>query len=392
MKKLLPFLALLLAALLAACSGGGTSASSSASVPPASSAATEGFAEGTVLDMGDGTLLIEDASANEMLFDISGIQPEDGTLAADAAVRIFYTGTLQAGNNVQPVTVSRVVVTSDGQPVILAGTVDDATMNSLTLKTADNKLYVFPIDGVPVAGADGLLAGDSVEVSYTGTLTEDSANVQEVTVNSITVTSEPASSAAQSQAPVVPAQPPAPAPNPNPPEGYVAGSVVDATMNTTAIQSVYGTEYLFDTADITAENADGIIVGDDIAVYYAGTLNDSLGGGSVQPVTVERVVVTGIVAPPAPAPAPASQSAAPAPVADEVKTLEGTVDISDGDGTFMMSDATGVDFRFSLLGAVVHSGDGGIDAGDYVTVYYVGDLYDKPDVQNVSVTEVVVHQ
>lgn len=71
---------------------------------------------------------------------------------------------------------------------ILEGTIEDATMNTLTVQGEDHCKYYFGTDGVNIlTGKTGVVIGNPVTISYRGKL-DSSASVQEVELLSITVT------------------------------------------------------------------------------------------------------------------------------------------------------------------------------------------------------------
>lgn len=56
----------------------------------------------------------------------------------------------------------------------LTGVVDDGTMNTLTVKTADGSLYMFDKSQAEVTtGTTGIVIGNPVSVTYTGELNPD---------------------------------------------------------------------------------------------------------------------------------------------------------------------------------------------------------------------------
>lgn len=70
----------------------------------------------------------------------------------------------------------------------LRGTVKDATMNTLTVQSEDNREYYFGTDGVNIStGKTGIVIGNPVTVSYHGKL-DSNVSVQEVELLSIKVT------------------------------------------------------------------------------------------------------------------------------------------------------------------------------------------------------------
>lgn len=380
MKKWLMILAVLLAAAtLCACGA----QSSSASVTEA-----EAFIEGQIEDATLSSLILVDAASGaKYLFDATdaAVTGADSLQEGDI-VHLFYKGALVDGQSMQPVTVERINVTqssaasapANGIESPVAGSVIDATMNTITITTADGLTLTFGTEDAVVNSEDGIIIGDEVEIYFDGTA-NPAEQVQTVQVGTIDVT-VPVARPAQSGGSTQPVAQPAPAANPNPPVDYISGTVIDASMNTVKIESIYGNQYQFATGDVSVEGG-SLSNGETVAVYFSGTLDASNTGA--QPVTVTRIAIVGG------APSQGTNTVGNTPQGD-VKVIEGTVDVVDT-GSIMMSDATGVDYLFDISLADVHSGSTGIQAGDYVTVYYIGTIVGKPDVQDVQVTQVVVH-
>ncbi|NLW79106.1 MAG: hypothetical protein GXY32_06820 [Ruminococcaceae bacterium] len=180
-----------------------------------------------------------------------------------------------------------------------------------------------------------------------------------------------------------PASEPASQPEQGSEEGAIAGTLVDATMNTATIQTPDGKEYAFTTEGAEIDSPEGLLIGDAVTIYYTGTFVD---GQLQQDVTVTRILVTESVAgqgSSTPAAAGGSNSDT-----EEVKTLQGVIDVYDGGDTMTVADATGVDFVLPLAGADLHVGEEGFAEGDEVIVYYTGTLVDTDAVQDVTVGEV----
>lgn len=359
MKKILPIAAVLLCAVLMMCACGQA---------PASSALPEGFLEGTVQDANLSGLVVADENGRQYLFAAENAKIEGAdALQQGDSIRLFYKGTLAEGQNMQPVTVERIEVLDGGTAGLespVSGTVVDATMNTITIETTDGKTFSFGTEDAVVEGEGGILLGAEVTIYFEGTL-DESKQQQDVKVGTIEVTKAGG-----------------PPQNPNPSVDYIAGTVSDATMNSLEIETIYGEKYRFDIDGVPMETApSGLVLGETVAVYYTGALVK--GSGDVQPVTVTKLSVVGG------APSQGTNVVASTPEG-EVKVIEGTIDVVDA-GTFMMSDATGVEYLFSIEGAVIQAGSAGLQVGDYVSVYYIGTVAGSPDVQPVTVTQVVVH-
>ena len=69
----------------------------------------------------------------------------------------------------------------------LTGVVDDGTMNTLTVKTADGSLYMFDKSQAEVTtGTTGIVIGNPVSITYSGELNPDEVS-QTVEVTKILV-------------------------------------------------------------------------------------------------------------------------------------------------------------------------------------------------------------
>lgn len=70
---------------------------------------------------------------------------------------------------------------------MLSGSVEEASMNTLDVKTEDGKVYCFSTESVVMdTEENGILVGDPVEVSYEGTL-DESKDVQDVRIVSLRI-------------------------------------------------------------------------------------------------------------------------------------------------------------------------------------------------------------
>lgn len=187
--------------------------------------------------------------------------------------------------------------------------------------------------------------------------------------------SQPASQSASDSVSV-----PASQPDQSSAEGAIAGTLMDATMNTVIIQVPNGQEYAFATEGAEIDSPEGLLVGDEVTIYYTGTFVE----GQQQDVTVTRILVTASVAGQGSSAAGDDSS----DTTEEIKTLQGVIDIYDGGDTMTVADATGVDFVFPLEGADLHVGEAGFNVGDEVIIYYYGTLVDTDAVQDVTVGEV----
>lgn len=236
----------------------------------------------------------------------------------------------------------------------IQGTVVDATMGSVTIQVPNGSEYTFNTEGAEISSPEGILLGDTITVHYVGQFKESQQD-QDVSVSSIFVDAEGAA-----QAPATDE------------EGFISGTIVDASMSTLKIATSAGAQYQFATEGATVNGS--LVVGETVAIKYTGVLDTTT---EQQSVAVNTITVTG------------GTPAAGKPSSSPVEAIRGTIDQL-GDGTIMVSDATGVGYLFDITQADIHAGGAGLAEGDTVTVYYVGSLYGSTEVQNVKVTEVVL--
>ena len=199
---------------------------------------------------------------------------------------------------------------------------------------------------------------------------------------------------------------PAAAPETAPPsDGSIRGIVADATSSTVTIQVPNGSEYTFGIEGVEISSPKGLLIGDDITIHYMGEFDDST---QVQAVKVSGIFVeaeAGGKAAPATESKPAPSTPAPstpAPSAPQTgpdsglpagadKEMVATVDQINGDNTFFASDATGVDYRFSMAGVVIESSDGTVHEGDTISIYYTGPIEATDQVQSkITISKIVV--
>lgn len=139
---------------------------------------------------------------------------------------------------------------ADLTPQTVSGVVEDALMSTLVLQAADGQTYEFDKSGAEIfAGEDGLRVGETVTVTYTGTL--DASRVsQRVTVLSVTGQDSALS---------------------------VTGTVEDVLMSTLVVRSEDGSRYEFDKSSAQVQsNGTGIHIGDTVTVTYTGTAESAL--------------------------------------------------------------------------------------------------------------------
>ncbi len=266
----------------------------------------------------------------------------------------------------------------EAQQGSVSGIVIDATMNGLTIEAEDGNSYRFATEGVEVTGADSIALQDEVTISYNGELTAGNDNKATATRITVTASAQPGSSVPQ--------------------QGSVSGLVIDATMNGLTIEAEDGNSYHFATEGVEVTGADSIALQDEVTISYNGELT----AGNDNKATATRITITASAQPGSSVPQQASSTGqqesssveSPAPGLseaedDSVYTLDGTVENATEE-TLSVSDATGVIYLFSIVGAEVTPGTGALVPGAEVTIYYKGELYSKPEVQDVTVSRVVV--
>ena len=150
-------------------------------------------------------------------------------------------------------------------------------------------------------------------------------------------------------------------------EKLVQGSVTDATMNTLVIDAGGDKIVTFSTEDADKTAADGIMIGDEVSVYYTGTLKT--GANDVnKAIRIEKEE----------APVDEEDDAegtaisATASLAEGEDMVEGIIDDASMN-TLTMITTDGVTVSFSTMEADKTGADG-LTIGTAVRVYYEGEL------------------
>lgn len=142
----------------------------------------------------------------------------------------------------------------------LAGTVEDATMNTVSVRDAGGVLYSFSTEDAIIDSPGGLQIGDAVTVYYTGELDTVTAEQTKATVDRVVVTKVAAANSANSSSSVVE-------------EKELSGTVADVAEGTIDVSDADGVTYQFSTEGVEIEaSEDGIQVDDTVTVYYTGDL------------------------------------------------------------------------------------------------------------------------
>lgn len=142
----------------------------------------------------------------------------------------------------------------------LKGTVEDATMNTVSVRDTAGVLYSFATEDAIIDSPSGLQIGDAVTVYYTGELDTATAEQTKASVDRVVVTKVASANSADSSEPVVE-------------EKQLSGTVEDVTESTVDVSDAEGVTYQFSTEGVEIEaSEDGIQADDNVTVYYTGDL------------------------------------------------------------------------------------------------------------------------
>ena len=154
------------------------------------------------------------------------------------------------------------------------------------------------------------------------------------------------------------------------PEGqYLEGTVQSADEKSLLVEAS-GVLYLFNWEGATLSGASAVQKGDEVMVYYTGTLEKD--SDSVQSVTVQRVEVV-----------PETQSGSAVQSVAETST-RGTITALSSEAITIETEA-GEGYSFTLTGVPVE-GDVGLLLGEVVDVYYYGELNEELPADQVQAT------
>lgn len=150
----------------------------------------------------------------------------------------------------------------------ITGLVADGTsMHILQLETADGKLYLFATEGVEVvAGDEGLLIGEEVKVTYTGTLKEDTTNTATKIVMLAYLDVDETLDAK-----------------------HLEGYIIDITGNTIIVDMTDGHEFTFIVNENRLAGENALKVSDAIRVYYTGEYTPDSSRHEIQIVDIEVI-------------------------------------------------------------------------------------------------------
>lgn len=204
----------------------------------------------------------------------------EGHMRRGNTATVKFYGALDAEAALQQVRVAQIVVkaaaapaptpTPEPQKHSLEGTVQDASIHTITVKTAKHNLYTFEKrDSTRIKGKTGISIGDTVKISYTGSLNSHK-DVQPVKVSQIAILKHKSHEEHEPAA-----------------EEAIMGVVKDATMHTVTIKADHK-KYIFELTDETRlDLPDGLNVGETVKIYYKGKLHHTK---KVQSAKVTRIV------------------------------------------------------------------------------------------------------
>lgn len=148
---------------------------------------SEKTVNGVIQDALMNTIVVKDDNGNIYQFNKgdANISAGNDGLTIGEQVSIKYRGTLNNKQDYQDVTL--ISITSDESEKTISGTVQDALMSTIIIKTDDSQTYEFDKSNAKIiSDGSGITIGSKVTISYIGHLNPDS-NAQSVQVNSITV-------------------------------------------------------------------------------------------------------------------------------------------------------------------------------------------------------------
>lgn len=332
----------------------------------------DGSFGGTVTDATMNTVTVKADNGTQYLFKTEGAHIETGPkgLIIGDVVTVYYAGMLNTGHEEQNVIVIRLVVEAEPPTPSSSSAAPPASSSPAPASSSQQphtETLPGPAQAPPAPASSSQAAPPPASSSSQAPPAPSSQSPATQTLPG------PASEPVPSQAPVTEtmpgpassqAAPPAPLqtlpPPPAPESHFVNGIVRQLDGSTLTVATADGGVYAFDISAASVDTAGGDLeVGDNVAVFYTGTLDDSAG---LQPVSVSKVSISGWGG----------------------GMLTGTVVSSDG-STITIQIADGASIVFSLNGTNVQTG---LDTGTAVNVYYLGDYAEGPDVQHVRVVKV----
>lgn len=319
----------------------------------------------------------------------------------------------------------------------VTGLVEDAGMSTLTITTAEGATITLLSEDATVESANGLLLGDTVEVTYIGdlqngaqatnivvsdavqasvtgaviSLTDSGLTLKLSNGNSHTfvttgaqvtggepalgdtlevyyegaLESEPVAKLINVTAAV---------------DGVITGKLADATMNGILVELENGNKYMFSRTEAVVDGMDGLRLGETVEIAYTGHLEDTPSAVLIEILSAAPVeeaassTASSVASSPASSAAsskpasskPASSTPAPAPAPAQVKELSGH--ITDVTGSTMTVYTKGNNsYTFNRKGAILQSETGSLTVGDGVTVTYTGTASRSPKATKIIVTD-----
>ncbi len=239
----------------------------------------------------------------------------------------------------------------------VAGEITGTADGMITVKTDDGRELSFATGEADVSKAPDLAAGQTVEIYYKGTV--NGSDATGVTV--VRLVQDNSASAADA-------------------EKFVTGNILESDGATLVIQPDDGSAALtFNIVAADATGADGLVVGDDVTVYYTGAIDkDDTSGVTVTRLSQDASQVRSHAA------AALADPPEPTTTGHTSHAVSGTITYCDG-ATLTMNTTANLPLSFMISGADA-TGANGLAEGSQVTVYYTGDLRGT-DTSGVTVTK-----
>ncbi len=137
---------------------------------------------------------------------------------------------------------------------LIAGTIKDATMNTVTIATDSGATLSFSTVNADKTECTGLLIGSKVDIYYTGAINDtDTAKADVICMK------QPVTDTEQKIDPNTPVR--------------VTGTILDAAMNTIKIKAEDGRELSFVTDNADKFNCDGLLIGSKVDIFYIGAID-----------------------------------------------------------------------------------------------------------------------
>lgn len=209
-----------------------------------------------VNNYGDGNISLECAPVNkngsihvpasffEKVLDISCVEDNgEITCAKIIGANLLPSRPVASGESI-PATTAPAEATEDMEYKTINGSVIDATMHGVTIRTADGTEMHFGYPEADPNTINDIMLDGTIMVTYTGEITgTDTTGVEIVSIESAT----------------------------GKPGVYsIEGTIKDATMNGVTIETATGREMHFGTEDVNTTGGNGLIIGTKIAIMFTG--------------------------------------------------------------------------------------------------------------------------